>query len=56
MENKRIIAETERLILRRYEKEDVRDLFEYLSDKDILEQDREKIEHKIKFIESNGAC
>lgn len=29
---------------------------EYLSDKDILEQDREKIEHKIKFIESNGAC
>ena len=36
MENKRIIAETERLILRRYEKEDVRDLFEYLSDKEVV--------------------
>ena len=29
MENKTIIAETERLILRRYEKDDLQDLFEY---------------------------
>jgi hypothetical protein len=29
MENKRIIAETERLILRRYEKEDVRERYGY---------------------------
>lgn len=32
-----IIAETERLILRRYKKEDLQDLFEYLSDKDVVE-------------------
>ena len=32
MENGAIIAETERLILRRYKKEDLQDLFEYLSD------------------------
>ncbi len=32
MENKIIIAESERLILRRYMKEDIQDLFEYLSD------------------------
>lgn len=31
MENKIFIAETERLILRRYKKEDVQDLFDYLS-------------------------
>ena len=31
-----IIAETERLILRRYKKEDVQDLFEYLSDKEVV--------------------
>ena len=36
MENKIIIAETERLILRRYKKEDVQDLFEYLSDKEVV--------------------
>lgn len=36
MENKIIIAETERLILRRYAKEDVQDLFEYLSDKEVV--------------------
>ena len=35
--NKTIIAETERLILRRYEKEDLQDLFEYLSDKKVVE-------------------
>lgn len=29
MENKIIIAESERLILRRYKKEDLQDLFEY---------------------------
>ena len=32
-----IIAETERLILRRYKKEDLQDLFECLSDKDVVE-------------------
>lgn len=36
MENEIIIAETERLILRRYKKEDIQDLFEYLSDKEVL--------------------
>ena len=30
------IAETERLLLRRYKKEDIRDLFEYLSDKEVV--------------------
>lgn len=30
MKNKIMIAETERLILRRYKKEDVQDLYEYL--------------------------
>ena len=37
MENKIIIAETERLILRRYIKEDLQDLFEYLSDIKVVE-------------------
>ena len=36
MENKIFIAETERLILRRYKKEDIQDLFEYLSDKEVV--------------------
>lgn len=36
MENNVIIAETERLILRRYTKEDIQDLFEYLSDKEVV--------------------
>lgn len=36
MENKTIIAETERLILRRYKKEDIQDLFEYLSDPEVV--------------------
>ena len=36
MENKIFIAETERLILRRYKKEDVQDLFEYLSDEEVV--------------------
>lgn len=31
-----MIAETERLILRRYKKEDVQDLFEYLSDEEVV--------------------
>ena len=31
------IAETERLILRRYKEEDLQDLFEYLSDKEVVE-------------------
>ncbi|MDE5891816.1 MAG: GNAT family N-acetyltransferase, partial [Acetatifactor sp.] len=37
MESKVIIAETERLILRRYIKEDLQDLFEYLSDMEVVE-------------------
>ena len=36
MENKIIIAETERLLLRRYTKEDAQDLFEYLSDEEVV--------------------
>lgn len=36
MDYKTIIAETERLILRRYIKEDLQDLFEYLSDKETV--------------------
>ena len=36
MENKIIVAESERLILRRYTKEDIQDLFEYLSDKEVV--------------------
>ncbi len=57
MENKRIIAETERLILRRYKKEDVQDLFEYLSDEEVvkyepykpmtLEEAKENLEWRI---------
>lgn len=37
MENQQIIAETERLILRRYQQEDLQDLFEYLSDREVVE-------------------
>ncbi len=37
MENRIILAETERLILRRYKKEDLQDLFEYLSDSKVVE-------------------
>ena len=36
-DRKIIIAETERLILRRYKKEDLQDLYEYLSDKEVVE-------------------
>lgn len=36
MIEKRIIAETERLLLRRYRKEDLQDLYEYLSDEQVL--------------------
>lgn len=36
MENTMLIAETERLILRRYNKEDIQDLFEYLSDPEVV--------------------
>ena len=39
MESKIIIAESERLILRRYKKEDIQDLFEYLSDKEVVKYD-----------------
>ena len=37
MESQITIAETERLVLRRYKKEDLQDLFEYLSDKEVVE-------------------
>ena len=37
VESKIIIAETERLILRRYKEEDLQDLFEYVSDKEVVE-------------------
>lgn len=37
MESRTIIAETERLILRRYKKEDLQDLSEYLSDQEVVE-------------------
>ena len=37
MENKIIIAETKRLILRRYQQEDLQDLYEYLSDREVVE-------------------
>ncbi|MEH2930137.1 GNAT family N-acetyltransferase [Candidatus Ventrimonas sp. KK005] len=37
MKNNTILAETERLILRRYKVEDLHDLFEYLSDKKVVE-------------------
>lgn len=36
MGNQIVIAETERLVLRRYKKEDVQDLFEYLSDEEVV--------------------
>ena len=36
VKDKMIIAETERLILRRYTKEDLQDLYEYLSDKEVV--------------------
>lgn len=36
MDNKIIVTESERLILRRYKKEDIHDLFEYLSDKKVV--------------------
>ncbi|WP_322183247.1 GNAT family N-acetyltransferase [Neglectibacter caecimuris] len=37
MENEAVIVETERLILRRYRKSDLPDLFEYLSDAKVVE-------------------
>ena len=36
MENKIIVTESERLILRRYREEDIQDLFEYLSDPEVV--------------------
>ena len=42
MENKIIIAETERLVLRRYIEEDLQDLFEYLSDKEVVKYEPNK--------------
>lgn len=52
-----MIAETERLILRRYKKEDLQDLFEYLSDQEVvkyepykpqtLDETRESLEWRI---------
>ena len=37
MERKSILAETERLILRRYEDEDLQDLYEYLSNPKVVD-------------------
>ena len=37
MESKIVIAQTDRLILRRYREEDLQDLFEYLSDQEVVE-------------------
>lgn len=37
MEKKKILIETERLLLRRYRKSDLQDLFEYLSDPKVVE-------------------
>ena len=42
MNDKMIIAETRRLILRRYKKEDAQDLFEYLSDKEVVKYEPHK--------------
>lgn len=39
MENNMIIAETNRLILRRYQKEDLKDLYEYLSDPEVVKHE-----------------
>ena len=36
MEKNIVIAETERLILRRYKKSDLQDLYEYLSDSEVV--------------------
>ncbi len=36
MADKTMVAETERLILRRYREDDLQDLFEYLSDKEVV--------------------
>ena len=57
MSNQIIIAETKRLILRRYIKEDYLDLFEYLSDEEVvkyepykpmsLEETKENLEWRI---------
>ena len=42
MNDKMIIAETRRLILRRYKEEDLPDLFEYLSDPEVVEYEPHK--------------
>ena len=42
MERSPVIAETDRLILRRYKKEDAQDLFEYLSDKEVVKYEPHK--------------
>ena len=40
--SKIIIAETDRLVLRRYQKEDIQDLFEYLSDEEVVKYEPHK--------------
>ena len=42
MESSIVIAKTERLILRRYQEEDLQDLFEYLSDQKVVEYEPHK--------------
>lgn len=51
MENK-IIMETDRLIIRRYCKEDLQDLYEYLSDEDVVKYEPYK-PMDIKEVEDN---
>lgn len=53
MENK-IIMETDRLIIRRYCKEDLQDLYEYLSDEDVVKYEPYK-PMDIKEVEDNLA-
>ena len=43
MNNNKIIAETERLILRRYNDDDLQDLYEYLSNPKVVEYEPHKI-------------
>lgn len=39
MAEKKVITETDRLILRRYCKEDLQDLYEYLSDEEVVKHE-----------------
>ena len=62
MESKTILATTKRLILRRYKKEDLQDLFEYLSDKKVVEfepykpMSLDEAKENLKWLEALGFC